>query len=135
MAEGERGEIQIRGPNVLAGYLNNPEATAKAMTADGWFRSGDLGYREGKGYVYLARMGDSLRLRGFLVDPAEIENCLIEHPSVSGAQVVGVKRTGEGDVAVAYVIVPGGAADEAKLIVHCRERMAAYKVQIGRAHV
>ena len=128
MAEGERGEIQIRGPNVLAGYLNNPEATAKAMTADGWFRSGDLGYREGKGYVYLARMGDSLRLRGFLVDPAEIENCLIEHPSVSGAQVVGVKRTGEGDVAVAYVIVPGGAADEARLIVHCRERMAAYKV-------
>ena len=99
------------------------------MTEDGWFRSGDLGYCEGEGFVYLARMGDSLRLRGFLVNPAEIERCLSEHPAVGGAQVVGVKRAGEGDVAVAYVIAAGGAApDEALLIAHCRACMAAHKV-------
>jgi acyl-CoA synthetase (AMP-forming)/AMP-acid ligase II len=127
-AEGEPGEIQIRGPNLLSGYLNNPEATAKAMTADGWFRSGDLGFMQGAGFVYLARMGDSLRLRGYLVNPAEIENCLMEHASVGGAQVVGVNRPGEGDMAVAYVIAGTGVPDEARLIAHCRERMASYKV-------
>jgi fatty-acyl-CoA synthase len=128
VAEGQPGEIQIRGPNLLSGYLNNPEATAKAMTADGWFRTGDLGFCEGAGFVYLARMGDSLRLRGFLVNPAEIELCLMEHPGVGGAQVVGVSKPGEGDMAVAYVIAGDGTPDEALLIAHCRERMAAYKV-------
>ena len=132
LAEGEPGELQIRGPNVLDGYLNNPEATANAMTADGWYRSGDLGFQEGAGFVYLARMGDSLRLRGYLVNPAEIENCLVQHASVGGAQVVGVKRPGAGDIAIAYVIKADAAdamtPDEATLLAHCRERMAAYKV-------
>ena len=141
---GEPGEIQIQGPNLLACYLNNPEATAKAITADGWFRSGDLGYHDGAGFVYLARMGDSLRLRGYLVSPAEIEHCLMQHPSVGGAQVVGVKRPGQGDVAVAYVIAasgdaapdslstPGtpGAPSEPVLHAHCRASMAAYKVPV-----
>ena len=138
---GEPGEIQIRGPNLLAAYLNNPEATARAMTADGWFRSGDLGYRDGAGFVYLARMGDSLRLRGYLVSPAEIENCLMQHASVGGAQVVGVKRAGQGDVAVAYVIAAAAQAgpstgavppapDESNLLAHCRTSMAAYKVPV-----
>ena len=127
-AEGEPGEIQIRGPNLLSGYLNNPEATAKATTADGWFRSGDLGFMEGTGFVYLTRMGDSLRLRGYLVNPAEIENCLMEHATVGGAQVVGVNKPGEGDIAVAYVITGDGTPDEAALLAHCRERMASYKV-------
>ena len=137
LGEGEPGEIQIRGPNVLAEYLNNPEATAKAMTADGWFRSGDLGFNESTGFVYLARMGDSLRLRGYLVSPVEIENCLMQHVSVGGAQVVGAKRPGQGDVAVAYVIAaqtmaaqPSVPPDEAALIAHCRANMAAYKVPV-----
>ena len=128
LADGEPGEIQIRGPNVLAEYLNNPEATVNAMTTDGWFRSGDLGCGDGAGFIYLARMGDSLRLRGYLVNPAEIENCLMQHGSVGGAQVVGVKRPGAGDVAVGYVIAGNSAPSEAALLAHCRERMAAYKV-------
>lgn len=132
VAEGEPGELHIRGPNLLDGYLNNPDATAKAMTADGWYRSGDLGFQDGAGFVYLARMGDSLRLRGYLVNPAEIENCLVQHASVGGAQVVGVTRPGKGDIAVAYVIKAdtsdAQAPDEAALLAHCRERMAAYKV-------
>jgi fatty-acyl-CoA synthase len=134
LADGEAGEIQIRGPNVLACYLNNPEATARAFTADGWFRSGDLGHRSGPGFVYLARMGDSLRLRGFLVNPAEIEACLMTHPSVAGAQVVGATRPGQGDVAVAWVRASDSALDavalEAALIAHCRARMASYKVPV-----
>lgn len=156
-AAGGPGEIQIRGPNVLAQYLNNPEASAKAFTADGWFRSGDQGFAEGAGFVYLARMGDSLRLRGYLVSPVEIENCLMQHPSIGGAQVVGAKRSGQGDVAVAYVIAASGdgaassaaaCADgstgtptppappappspgEATLIAHCRANMASYKVPV-----
>ncbi len=131
LGDGEPGEIQIRGPNVLAEYLNNPEATTKAMTGDGWFRSGDLGFRDGAGFVYLARMGDSLRLRGYLVSPAEIELCLMQHASVGGAQVVGAKRPGQGDVAVAYVIAAApGAPEEATLIAHCRANMASYKVPV-----
>ena len=146
LGAGEPGEIQIRGPNVLAEYLNDPAATARAMTPDGWFRSGDLGFEEGNGFVYLARMGDSLRLRGYLVSPAEIEDCLMQHTSIGGAQVVGAKRTGQGDVAVAYVIgaqaatapatdapaqrVAPGAPDEATLIAHCRANMASYKVPV-----
>ena len=131
LGAGEPGEIQIRGPNVLAQYLNNPEATAKSMTADGWFRSGDLGFVAGGGFVYLARMGDSLRLRGYLVSPAEIENCLMQHASVGGAQVVGAKQPGQGDVAVAYVVsVQPAAPDEAILIAHCRANLAAYKVPV-----
>ena len=124
------GEIQIRGPNVMPGYLNNPEATAKAFTDDGWYRSGDLGLRDGAGFIYLARLGDSLRLRGFLVNPAEIEHTLMQHADVIGAQVVGVHRPGDGDVAVAYVLTQSGSADEATLMAHCRERMAAYKVPV-----
>ncbi len=134
---GEAGEIQIRGPNMLVQYLNNPEATAKAITEDGWYRTGDLGCQEvGQSFIYLARMGDSLRLRGYLVNPAEIETCLMEHPAVGGAQVVGVNRPGLGDAAVAYVVSPetgaalavDAASLEAALILHCKERLASYKV-------
>ncbi|MFZ9406353.1 MAG: AMP-binding protein [Burkholderiaceae bacterium] len=127
------GEIQLRGPNVLAQYLNNPEATAKAFTPDGWFRSGDLGQRREWGFTYLARMGDSLRLRGYLVNPSEIESVLMLAAGVGGAQVVGVQRPGIGDVAVGFVI-PAPEVDlaalpaEETLLTLCRERIASYKV-------
>src|SRR5690606_23358804 len=71
--EGDAGELCFRGPQVLARYLGDPEATARALAPDGWFRSGDLGRLADGGFEYFARLGDSLRLRGFLVDPAEIE--------------------------------------------------------------
>ncbi len=130
-AADQPGEIQIRGPNVLPGYLNNPQATTKAFTADGWYRSGDLGIRDSTGFRYLARMGDSLRLRGYLVNPAEIEQVLMGCAGVSGAQVVGVNRPGIGDLAVAYVIgdgTDGSPPGEAEMMAHCREHLANYKV-------
>jgi fatty-acyl-CoA synthase len=113
----------------MAGYLNNPEATAAAMTSDGWFRTGDLAYSEGESFVYLSRMKDGLRLRGYLVDPAEIEAFLTTHDSVGAAQVVGVHREGRGDVAVAFVLPRNGcASSEEELISFCGSGISNYKV-------
>jgi fatty-acyl-CoA synthase len=123
------GELQIRGPNNMALYLNNPKATAEALTADGWLRTGDLAYTDGDGFVYLSRMKDSLRLRGYLVDPAEIESFLVTHKSVDAAQVVGVHREGRGDVAVAFVRPKAGQDySEEELIGFCGAGIANYKV-------
>jgi fatty-acyl-CoA synthase len=125
---GSPGELQLRGYNILPNYLNNPAATAAAFTPDGWFRSGDLCLDEGDGaFLYLARLKDSLRLRGYLVDPGEIEARLAAHPAVAQAQVVGVTREGEGEVAVGFVILRE-PAEEAALLAHCRAALAAYKL-------
>lgn len=128
-AHGAPGELQFRGYNVTPGYLGNPAATATAFTADGWFRSGDLGtVIDARTFVFAARLGDSLRLRGYLVDPREIEEFLERHPSVAKAQVVGADGPA-GQVPVAFVQPRDGAtidADELKQFA--RERIAAYKV-------
>jgi fatty-acyl-CoA synthase len=131
LAEGEEGELQLRGYNVMRGYLNNAPATAEAFTPDGWLRTGDLAVRQKEGFWYRARLRDSLRLRGYLVDPAEIEQFLCGHASVSAAQVVGVSLPGEGDVAVAFVIAAAttqGSALEPELLAHCKQGIAGYKV-------
>ena len=127
---GEPGELQLHGCNVLACYLGNPAATAASMTADGWFRSGDLGYLEPDGaFVFLASLKDSLRLGGYLVDPQEVEEQLQEHPAVEIAQLVGVWREHQGDVPVAFVrLRPGAQADEQELLGFLRHQMASYKV-------
>jgi fatty-acyl-CoA synthase len=131
LAAEEEGELQLRGYNVMSGYLNNRPATAEAFTSDGWLRTGDLAVRRGNSFFYRARLRDSLRLRGYLVDPTEIEEHLCRHASVAAAQVVGVNVQGEGDVAVAFVI-PNVGADtstlEAALIAHCKEGIAGFKV-------
>lgn len=128
VAEGAQGELQLRGYNVMSGYLNNPDATAGAFTADGWFRTGDLACAQGNSFCYLARLKDSLRLKGYLVDPTEIEDFLIQHPGVEAAQVVGVNREGEGDVAVAFIRVSSRPAGEAELLAHCKAGIAGFKV-------
>ncbi len=132
VADGQAGELQLRGPNVLAQYLNNPAATAQAFTADGWFRTGDLASTQGQHFHYLARMGDSLRLRGYLVSPAEIEQALMRHPAVALAQVVGLAVPGVGDQAVAFVVLHQAGLDDADLPAalrrFCQQNMAAYKV-------
>jgi fatty-acyl-CoA synthase len=128
-AERKPGELQIKGPNVMAGYLHNPEATADAMTNDGWFRTGDLAYADKSGFVFLSRMKDSLRLRGYLVDPTEIETFLTTHGSVEAAQVVGVYREGQGDVAVAFICRCNGAtSSEHDILAYCVNGVANYKV-------
>ncbi len=122
------GELQVRGSNVLARYLNNPQATASAFTVDGWFRTADLATARAGGFVFTARLKDTLRLHGYLVDPVEIEEYLTGHPAVEAAQVVGVPGQ-SGDQAVAFVrLAPGAVTSGAALIAFCRGRIADYKV-------
>ncbi len=131
VAAGAQGELQFRGPSVLREHLGNPEATRAAFTPDGWLHSGDVGRCEpgGRSFVYLARLGDALRLAGFLTDPVEIERRLLSHPGVDAAQVVGVAGPGGGDVAVAFVVpADGRTPTEDELIGHCAAGLANYKV-------
>jgi fatty-acyl-CoA synthase len=115
----------------MVGYYNDEAATRAAFTDDGFLRTGDLGYStEEGGFVFLARFGDALRLSGFLVSPAEIEDVLQTHPSVAGAQVVGVETSG-GTKAFAFVtLAPGATLDEQALLAHCAGRIARFKVPV-----
>lgn len=130
MAEpGERGEIQLRGATVTSGYFGDEQASAQALTEDGWLRTGDLGERTDNGFRFIARMGDALRLRGTLVDPAEIEAALCSHRSVAEAHVVGARDFERGDVAVAFIKpLSGSAVSEEELQSFVRSRLASYKV-------
>lgn len=128
---GVAGELELKVPSCMVGYFGDEGATRAAFTDDGYLRTGDLGYStEDGGFVFLARLGDALRLGGFLVSPAEIEDVLQSHPAVAGAQVVGVD-TPAGTKAFAFAIVrPGAAFDERSLIDHCAARLAKFKVPV-----
>ena len=125
-AAGVTGELQFRGYPVTTGYLGGPSAP---VDADGWFASGDLGSTTDDGaFLFLCRAGDALRLRGFLVEPAEIEAFLMAQEGVDTAKVVGADA-GDGAVAVAFVTLRAGAAvTAAGLRDRCRAELAAFKV-------
>jgi fatty-acyl-CoA synthase len=127
---GQEGELQFRGPNVVDAYLGDPRADARAYTADGWFRSGDLGVLVDSGaFVYVCRMGDALRLRGFLVDPAEIEFRLAAHPGVHTAKVVGIDGADGGTRAIGFVVAePGADPGPDELREWCAASLARFKV-------
>jgi acyl-CoA synthetase (AMP-forming)/AMP-acid ligase II len=128
---GQEGELRFLGPNVVDGYLGDPSVAARARDGDGWFRSGDLGYLVDEGvFVYTCRMGDALRLRGFLVDPAEIEQRLAEHPGVDVAKVVGIEGGDGGTRAVGFVVPadPAAAPTSAALRDWCAATLAKFKV-------
>lgn len=128
---GQSGAIEIRADTNFAGYLNNPEATHKAMDDEGFFRTGDLGYlREDGSFVYQARHGDAIRLAGFLVNPSEIEDVLKEQAGVRDAQVVGVEQNGQ-NRCVAFVISENETGiDEVVLRARMQDRIAAFKVPV-----
>ncbi|ALL77720.1 hypothetical protein AD006_24770 [Pseudonocardia sp. EC080610-09] len=130
-ADGEAGELQFRGYNVVDAYLGDDDGAirARSFTDDGWFRSGDLGtVRPDGGVDYLCRMGDSLRLRGFLVEPAEIETRLADHPAVARTKVVGVTTQGETRAHAFVEAVPGTDPDPAELRDWCATTLARFKV-------
>jgi long-chain acyl-CoA synthetase len=126
---GDAGELWVRGPNVFAGYLDDPEATARVLTADGWLRTGDLGLCDEEGRLYLVdRSKDLIIVSGFNVFPAEVEEVLLEHPAVADAGVLGVPHPHTGEAVKAFVVVADGASiDEDALVRHCHERLARYK--------
>jgi fatty-acyl-CoA synthase len=128
LPQGGQGELQFRGPNVVDAYLGTPEAWSKNFTADGWFASGDLGWLAPDGSIeFTCRMGDVLRLRGFLVDPAEIERRLLAHPAVEVVRVVGVPDADGETRAVAFAVADATARPE-DLRAWCRETLARFKV-------
>jgi long-chain acyl-CoA synthetase len=126
---GDAGELWVRGPNVFAGYLDDPEATARVLTPDGWLRTGDIGYCDEDGFVYLVdRAKDLIIVSGFNVFPAEVEEVLNAHPGVVEAGVVGVPHPHTGEAVKAFVILSEDAdLDEETLIDHCRDHLARYK--------
>ncbi|MFB6887796.1 long-chain fatty acid--CoA ligase [Kitasatospora sp. NPDC056327] len=128
---GETGEIVVRGHNVMAGYLNRPEATAEAVV-DGWFRSGDLGVKDDEGYLSVVDRKKDVVLRGgYNVYPREVEDVLAHHPAIAQAAVVGLPHPVHGEEVCAVVRArPGtapGPALGAAIIAWSRERMAPYK--------
>jgi long-chain acyl-CoA synthetase len=126
---GTPGEICVRGPNVMAGYWNRPEETAQAMRS-GWFHSGDVGYTDEDGYVYLIdRLTDVINAAGYKVWPREVEEVLYRHAAVNECAVTGEPDPLKGQVVVAHVALrPGAVAGAEDIVAHCRAFLAAYKV-------
>ena len=129
VAVGERGEIVIRGPNVMLGYWNRAAETAAALR-QGWFHSGDIGTVDEQGYFYIVdRLKDMINVSGFKVYPAEVEQALYQHPAVAEAAVYGQPDATQGEVVKANVRLRAGRPDSADdIIAFCRARIAAFKV-------
>ena len=128
---GDPGEVWVRGPNVFQGYWNDPEATAAALTGDGWLRTGDVAVRDDEGYLFLVdRKRDLIIVNGFNVYPREVERVLLEDAEVLDVAVVGTDHPLTGETVVAYVVPRGGQADHTD-IDHlgdvCRTKLARYK--------
>jgi long-chain acyl-CoA synthetase len=129
LADDQLGELVIRGPNVMKGYLGKPAETAEALRG-GWLHSGDIGYRDADGYFHVVdRVKDMINVAGFKVYPREVEEVLFAHPAVREVAVLGAPDAVKGEVVRACVVLRDGqAATAAELIALCRERIAAYKV-------
>ncbi len=129
LARGERGEVAIRGPGVVDGYENNPEATAAAFTG-GWFRTGDEGRLDADGYLFLTgRLKEQINRGGEKVSPLEIDEVLLRHPAVAQAVAFGVPHDKLGEeVAAAVMLVEGTEVDERELRDHVAASLAAFKV-------
>jgi long-chain acyl-CoA synthetase len=132
LAEGEVGEIAIRGPNVMKGYWNRPDDTAKALRG-GWYHSGDAGYFDADGYLYIVdRVKDMIVSGGENVYSTEVENALQQHPAVKQCAVIGVPHEKWVEAVHAVVVLHRGERASAEdLIGFCRERIAGYKCPRG----
>ncbi len=127
---GERGEICVRGPQVMRGYLNNPEATARTIDADGWLHTGDIGYADEASYFYIVdRLKELIKYKGFQIAPAELEAVLLTHPAVADAAVVPSLDEAAGEVPKAFVVLKAGCAatQPAELLAYVAARVAPYK--------
>jgi fatty-acyl-CoA synthase len=129
LPSGVSGELWVDAPSRFIGYLENAQATDRAIGADGMFRTGDLARLDGEGFIYEARIGDAMRLGGFLVSPDEIETVIQAQPGVAAVQVVAASRPGADPVPIAFVrLAEGASLNEAVLRARCLEQLARFKV-------
>jgi len=125
---GQPGEIAIRGPQVMAGYWQRPDETAKVMTPDGFFKSGDIGIMDERGHTRIVdRKKDMIIVSGFNVFPNEIEGVLALHPGVLECAVIGVPDERAGEAVKAFVVRKDPALTEADLMEYCRQHLTGYK--------
>jgi long-chain acyl-CoA synthetase len=126
---GDPGEIWVHGPNVFPGYWRDPDATARALTGDGWLRTGDIAVADDAGELSLVdRAKDLIIVSGFNVYPAEVEDVLLDHPDVAEAAVVGEPDPRTGEAVVAFVVAePRRRPDPDELVAHCARSLARYK--------
>ena len=129
LGAGEKGEIYVRGPQVMAGYWNRPEATAEVITADGWLRTGDIGHIDERGFIFIDdRKKDLIIVSGFNVYPNEVEDVATTHPGVLEAGAVGVGDEQSGEVVKLFVVRSDATLDAADLIEYCRQSLTGYKI-------
>ena len=127
VAEDEAGELWVRGPQVMEGYLNNPEATRETLVQDGWLRTGDIARIDPEGFTYIVdRLKELIKYKGHQVPPAELEAVLVSHPKVKDAGVVGVPMEDGGEAPKAFVVSDDGV-DPDELMAYVAERVAPYK--------
>ncbi len=125
--EGGEGEIWIRGPQVMKGYLNNPAATAEALVADGWLRTGDIARIDENGFTFIVdRLKELIKYKGYQVPPAELEAVLVSHPKVRDAGVIGVPMDDGGEAPKAFVVADDGV-DADELMAYVAKHVAPYK--------
>src|ERR1700730_11396284 len=121
------GEIWIRGPQVMAGYLNNPEATAASIDSDGFFHTGDIGHIDERGeYFIVDRLKELIKYKGFQVPPAELEAVLLSHPALADTAVIGSPDPEAGELPKAFVVLRE-KIDADTLMAFVAERVAPYK--------
>jgi len=129
MPIGERGEIQVKGPQVMKGYYNRPEETANTLTSDGWLKTGDIGIMDEQGYLRIVdRKKDMILVSGFNVFPNEIEDVIGKHPKVLEAAAIGVPDEKSGEVVKVFIVKSDKSLDEKEIIEYCRENLTGYKV-------
>jgi long-chain acyl-CoA synthetase len=126
--EGQPGELCVRGPQVMKGYWNRPEETAKVMDADGWLRTGDIARMDGDGLFYIVdRKKDMILVSGFNVYPNEIEDVVARHPGVLEVAAIGVPDEHSGEVVKLFVVKKDPALTEAALKQYCHDELTGYK--------
>jgi acyl-CoA synthetase (AMP-forming)/AMP-acid ligase II len=126
---GQPGEVLLRGGSVMVGYLDDPDATAAALSAEGWLRTGDIGLVDAAGCLHIVgRAKDMFIVGGFNAYPAEIENALLRHPGIRAAAVIGIPDERMGEVGMAFVVPASPDLSGPAVIEWCREQMANYKV-------
>lgn len=125
----EKGEVCLRGPQIMKGYFNNPEATANSLDAEGWLRTGDLGYYDAEGNVFIVdRLKELIKYKGFQVAPAELEDTLLSHPAIADACVIGIPDERAGQLPRAYLVVrEGSTVTEEDVQGHIEKAHAPHK--------